>query len=294
MIKIVTGSTVPMGSTVALVSLCNHFNSRGISCTLYGPDKWHLDKCKSGNIGDFRPETGDIIVVHDLRLLSTSDLHDLNALIGESRKDFLLRNIKNFFTGRSTGSQPNQYKLVLTCRGEGQSRTSLPRLTMFNKIHCTNDTCQICRKTKHLSFICPNFLDDLKKSENKPDKIAGVIGTIRKENQLEQSIERALRDGMKSVIIFGYLADPSYYYSTIEPLTKTYPGKIKFAGFIDVKQKVYDSVSDVYCSVSKPWSLIEHECTLTGTSFHGPNTATSTETMTNDQIFRVWKEELTL
>ena len=98
---------------------------------------------------------------------------------------------------------------------------------------------------------------------------------------------------MDTVIIYGYLLDPVYYYRKIEPLTQTYPGRIKYAGFIDDKQKMYDSLSDVYCTAAKPWNLVKRECRLTNTRYHGPDPYTG-QSMTDDQIFLVWKDQLGL
>jgi hypothetical protein len=122
--------------------------------------------------------------------------------------------------------------------------------------------------------------------------VAGVIGSIRPENRTDRSIEKALQEGMETVVLYGYLFDPVYYYSRIEPLTRKYPGRIRFAGFIDNRQKLYDSVSDVYCHPRKSWSLVEKECRLTGTRYHGPSLPDAGDTMTKDQIAAVWKREL--
>jgi hypothetical protein len=77
-------------------------------------------------------------------------------------------------------------------------------------------------------------------------------------------------------------------------LTKEYPAKIKFSGLIDNKQSIYDSISDVYCSIRKPWSMIKRECLLTNTRYHGPDSSNEEKTMTNDEIYKVWMKELGL
>jgi len=295
MIKIVSGSTIPVGSTVALVNLCNQFNARGYECILYGPDRWHLDKCKSALLANFEPQNKDIIIINDINLSSASDLYKLPALVALPRK-------KDWFTlFKSLMSQsiwkkpkPGHFMLVLTCQGGDISCKRLTRINFYHRIHTVSRLQQINNNRKISSFICPNIIDDLRKSEHKPDLVAGIIGSIYKQNNTVSSIERALRDGIETVIIYGYLQDPIYYYKEIEPLMRKYPGKIKFAGFIDNKQNLYDSVSDVYYSVNKPWSMVRQECNLTNTRFHGPDIYEEEKSMTNDQILAVWKNELGL
>jgi len=294
MIKIVAGSSIPVGSTVALVSLCNRLNAGGYACRLFGPDQWHLDKCKSGKLAEFRPERGDVVIVHDIGLRSVQDLQDVTATIEASRsnrwQDILRRTVRGCF---ASTKKPDDFTLVLTCQGDGRSVARQSNLSLFHKIHCLNNAQQIPRKAKLPVFVCPNLVDDLKTSASKPAKVAGVVGAIRRENQLELSIKQAFEDGMETVIIYGHLADPIYYYNDVRPVAEQYPGKVKFAGFVDDKQKLYDSVSDVYCSASKPWSTMKLESSLTGTRFHGPDLSVE-EPMSNDRILGAWVEALGL
>ena len=109
----------------------------------------------------------------------------------------------------------------------------------------------------------------------------------------DAGIEDALGKGMESVTLFGYMYDPIYFYNTIEPLIRKHPGMIKYAGFMDDRQTMYDSISDVFSAVSKPWSLVERECRLTGTRFHGPD-ADSGSFLSNDEIYAIWKDHLGL
>jgi hypothetical protein len=293
MIKIVTSSSVPTGSTVALVNLCNRLNAGGYECKLFGPDHWHLDKCKSETLVEFRPEKGDVVVVHNIGLHSASDLQDVTATIERNRsnrwQDVLRRTVRGCF---ASAQKPDDFTLVLTCQGDGQSARQT-NLSIFHKIHCLSDEQQIPHKAKLPVFVYPNLVDDLRKSGSKPAKVAGVVGTIKRENKLELSITQAFQDGMETVIIYGYLADPVYYFNDVKPVVEQHPGKVKFAGFVDDKQKLYDSASDVYCSASKPWSTVRLESALTGTRFHGPDSA-GAEPMSNDRIVAAWVEALGL
>jgi len=295
MIKIVSGSTIPVGSTVALVNLCNQFNIKDYECILYGPDRWHLDKCKSALLQDFKPRNNDIIIIHDISLSSASDVYKLPALVTLPQKNYWFTIFKSLMPQKIWRKpKPDQFMLVLTCQGRDISQNRLPRIDFYQKIHAVSFFQQISNQLKISNFICPNIVDDLKKSEHKPEMIAGIIGSICKQKNTAASIEKALQGGMETVIIYGYLRDPIYYYKEIEPLTRKYPGKIKFAGFIDNKQNMYNSISDVYCSVKNPWSMVVQECLLTNTRYHGPELSNNSEPMTNEQIFLVWKKELGL
>lgn len=293
MIKIISGHSYPVGSTVALVNFCNQLNSRGYACVFYGPDNWHTDKCKSGTLTEFKPENGDIVIVHNIGLLSFSDLYISNSITLEATRNCLPRMLRSIVSGLFSSTTLNNLKLFLTFPGNDQEAKLFLRYSLFRKIHFVSEAQRNFKKTKHPKFVCPDFLVDLKHSKHKPDRTAGIIGSIRKEKNIEAAIEKALHDGMETIILYGYLADPIYYYEKIVPLTRAHPGKIKFAGFMDDQQRMYDSVSDVYSSVSKPWSMTIRECIMTNTEYHGPE-ATISDSPTNDQIFQVWKDELEL
>ncbi|MFH1025070.1 MAG: hypothetical protein V1764_00130 [Nitrospirota bacterium] len=298
MIKIVSGLSIPVGSTVALVNLCNQFNDRGYDCIFYGPDNWHLDKCRAGNIADFHPEDGDIIIVHHIRLFSVDELYKLQDKIAQPQKTGLSSLMETIQRTISRTRKHAGIKVILSCQENELFPLRQVNHALFDKIHYIHGEQVRYHRITHSHFICPNFCNDLLTSERKPRKVAGVIGSIRKENQIDRSIVKAIEDGMDTVIVYGYLLDPVYYYRKIVPLTKTYVGRIKFAGFIDNKQKVYDSLSDVYCAVRKRGSLVEKECHITNTRFHGadssPGSIHEEESMTNDRIFQVWKQELGL
>lgn len=295
MIKIVSGSGVPGGSAVALANLCNEFNAKGFHCVYYGPGRWHLDKCRSGPLSAFCPERGDTIIVHGIRLTSGSELHDVSAAV--SRRDRrggftpLLKDIFLRFADRR--GNPENVRLILTWRGDEPFPFRRSTGAMFDKIHFPGEGCRPLHDIGRPWFVCPDFVNALLRPGSKPEDIAGVIGSIREENRPDLSIERAIRDGMKTVVLFGYLADPVYYYSRLEPLTRSCPGKIQFAGFLDDKQEMYRRISDVYRSAGAPWDPVRRECLLTGTRYHGPD-PTCEQSMSNDDIFSVWKRELGL
>jgi hypothetical protein len=243
---------------------------------------------------DFVPEAGDSIIVNDIPLLSISDLSNLNALLEKSDSKRLLKTLREITFKLLPSGKSRDYRLFLTLLNDDALPWSSVRLALFQKIHFASNALKKYACTSYPKFISPSFCNDLKKIEHKPTKIAGIIGSIKKHNNIVEAIEQALCDGMETVIIFGYMKDPVYYYDKIVPLTLSHPGKIKYAGFIDYRQKMYDAVSDVYFYANKPWSMVSQECAMTHTRFHTPGSLNADCRMTNDQIFEIWKNELSL
>ena len=295
MIKIVTGSSVPTGSTVALVNLCNQFNSRGRNCILYGPDNWHMDKCASANLSDFHPSHGDIIVINNIKIFSLSDLlniHDRHRTLDDGNLPTSILDLTRKLFSRT--EPPGDMKLILSCQSHDSFAIKTLNYAMFDKLHYLSVSQWNDNKINLPRFVASNFVEELSASEQKPDRVAGIVGSIREENSTALAIEQAFQDGMEKAIIYGYLLDPMYYYREVDPLTKKYPARIKFAGFIDDKQSMYDAISDVYCSIEEPWSMVKRECLLTNTRYHGPDSSNKDDTMSNDEILNVWMKELGL
>jgi hypothetical protein len=297
MIKIISGHSYPSASTLALVNLCIQFNSRGYACILYGPDGWHADKCRSAKLSEFSPESGDIVIVNNVAGWPIGNLLNISPLVKKNRRKQFLRTMGVALIKFLPSLKSSNYKLILTCHEGNALPSLLTRISRFNKIHFTGRSGNMidrCFRMVYPVFIAPNFSSELNKLESRSTKIAGVIGDIVKENKIEFAIEQALLDGMETVIMFGAMKDPEYYYDKITPLTKKYSGKIKYAGFIDDRQKMYGTVSHAYSAVKKPWDLVGHECAMTNTQFHAPGLPNDDCRMTNDQIFEIWKHELAI
>ena len=188
MIKILSGLSTPIGSTVALVNLCNQFNDRGHNCILYGPDRWHLDKCRGAGIDDFHPEEGDIIIVHNIKLYAAAELYKVQDAIERLKKTYLVGHLQGDDSSRAMprSRKHGNIKLVLTCQENDIFPIRRLKYSLFDKIHCADFSQVSYHKIVDDYFICPNFCNHLTASEHKPQRIAGVIGSIRKENQIER------------------------------------------------------------------------------------------------------------
>lgn len=294
MIKIVSAYSHQAGCTLALVNLCNQFNSKGYTCIFYGPDNWHTDKCAHGIFADFTPEAGDHIILNNISLLSVSELSNVNKLIDEFSENSVVNAVIRFAKKLLVSRRSLAYKLYLTRQNDDALHRSLFRISLFAKTHFTNDALKIGFPASCPSFVAPSLCGKLRRKEDKAPRTAGVVGSIKRQNRVAEAVEEALQDGMATVTLFGYMKDPHYYYEKIVPLTLRYPGKIRYAGFIDNRQELYDSVSDVYSSVNRPWSSVRRECAMTNTRFHSPGPQDAEVVMSNDQIFEIWKNELAL
>lgn len=293
MVKIVSNSGAPIGSTVALVSLCNHLHAAGHDCVLYAPDHWYADKCRSGRPEDFRPEKGDAVVVHGINLYATSELDNLPQLLKDNRCDGWRQVLRKMKCRRFVRAKPpTDYRLILTCQ-EGDVARSGRKVSLYHGIHFLDEQWKLRGLKGQSSFVCPNPVDNLKPSASKPARTAGIIGTIRRRNAIEKSIVDACDDGMEKVIIFGRLADPPYYYHDVRPIVESYGRRVQFAGFIDDKQRLYDSISDAYSSSGDLWSPVRREAAMTATNFHGRE-RTASAPITNEEIITLWTGALDL
>lgn len=262
-IKILTGWSHIGGSTTALINLTNLFNKAGYSAVLCGPHNYHVGKCESNYLKNVRIRPDDIVIAHFLPHLK---------------------------------SKPKVKKLVLTVHEKEMMKLKNISHNIYDKIHFLNKEQYQWHGVDCPHFICGNPHEDLKKSEIKPEKIAGVIGSIDKNKQTHVSIERALKDGMNEINLYGNIHDQDYFQVFVQPLIKKHPNKIKLIGYVDDKQNMYNSVSDVYLSSqSENASLVADECILTGVKFHGnDNIIVPKKILTNDQVLKKWVKELGL
>lgn len=258
-VKVISGWSEKGGSTTALINLTNYFNEHGIECTFYGPHNWHLDKCKSDLSSNFKFEPDDKIIAHYMKF----------------------------------NQRPNVDKIVLSCHEKwwfevADLKPFWDEIVFLHKQH----------KDYHFRYlgdysIIPNFKEDLKPKEKQDiDLIAGIIGTIETRKQTHLSIDKALKDGCKKIIIFGHIGDEGYYNQYVKHLIDN---EVVFhMNYQTNKQEMYDSIGRVYhMSKGEVACLVKDECYLTNTKFFGnKETENEVSTLTNEEIFKLWKQIL--
>ena len=252
-IKILTGFSEKGGSTFAFINLTNELNKNGYDCTLYGPHKWHLDKCNSDLLLNLSFESDDIVITHFLNLQSRPEV----------KKVILSCHEKNLFEV----GKVNQY---------------WDKVVFLNEEH----------RNYHKDYtgpytIIPNLTQNLNKKE-KPEleKVAGIIGSFDYNKQTHVSIQKAISDGCEKIYLFGE-PKTKYFDDYVKPMCND---KVILKGFMDDKQKMYDMIGVVYnSSLSEVASLVKDECELTGTKFIGVNsTSHNNLKLPNQEIIDKW------
>lgn len=263
MIDILSGWSEKGGSTFAFINLTNTLNEYGYDTTFYGPHDWHLDKCQSDKLNNFKPKPDNVLITHFLQL----------------------------------PSRPQAKKVVLFCHEK--NIFEMGKLKKYwDEAVFLNEKQRKYHSEYHGKYsIIPNLKEKLLKNEKADNvlKIAGVIGSFDENKQTHISIERALSDGYEKILLYGNVSDNNYYNNQIKPLLDKYNNVIE-CGFESDKQKIYDSVGAVYLSSrSEVASLVKDECETTGTKFYG-NFATNHDVkeLSNDNIIKEWIKILEL
>lgn len=262
-IKICSGYSDRGGSTTALISLTNYFNSNGIDCTFYGPHKWHLTQCKSDLLQNLRLDSSDKLITHYLQL--------------ENR--------------------PPVSKVILSCHeldwfpiGKIQQH--------WDKVVFLHDKHREFHSDYFGEFvIIPNLKDETLKSDTKKpgvENVCGIIGTIETRKQTHKSIIRAQEDNCEKILVFGKVGEEPYFKSFVEPLLED--TRIELVGYTESKQEMYDSIGKVYhSSMGEVACLVKDECFYTGTKFFGnEQTEHQISELTNKEILTLWKNVLEL
>ncbi len=258
MIKIITGWSNKGGSTFAFINLMKELEKAGYESILYGPHEWHLDKCNGAMLKDLIISPEDTIIAHFIQL-------------------------------PTNGTKPKM--IVLSCHEKDIFKVSnIP--PFWDRVIFLNEKQRKYHKNYNGNYdIIPNtrvhFENNPKSNEAK--NTAGIIGSFDVNKQTHVSIERAVNDGFKKVLLFGGVSDQTYYDEFVKPLILKYDNVSEY-GFISDKQEMYDMIGTVYLSSkSEVASLVKDECFTTGTEFKG-NHATNNDTveMTNEEVVSKW------
>ena len=234
-IKLISGWSNPGGGTIAHLALTNLLNKNGFDCTFYGSHEWHLDKCKGALLKDIIIEPQDIIISHFLQV-----------------------------------SPDVEYKKhILYCHEKDLFPLQKINLAQYDLIAFVSNAQKQWHSVNHPSVIIPPAVDKLSWT-NPKNNTAGVIGSIDKNKQVHLSIERALKEGYKRVLLFGDITDLPYFNESVNSFVKS--GKAILAGHEDDREKMYNQVSEIYhTSLSETFGLVEAECRLAGIPFNGPS-----------------------
>lgn len=261
MIKIISGWSAQGGSTVAFINLTNALNEVGHDAVFCGPQTWHLNKCKSEQYVPGKKAT-------------------------VSPDDTLIIHFNNKFTQR-----PPVRGFFLSSHEQNIFPLQNIKYDIFDGIHYVSEHQRLYHQIQHPYFVIPNILNDLKPNKKPSGKIGGIIGSIDANKNVDVAIQNALDDGCDKVLIYGMISDPWTWQKSVQPLVD---GKrVVYVGFEDNKQKIYDSVTDVYhSSTLETWGYIKGECKLTETNFHGNNSTDGYWEMSKEEIVNRWVEEL--
>jgi hypothetical protein len=254
-VKIISGHTNPGGSTIAHINLCNLFNERGLDTVFYGPHDWHLDKCRAEKTGHLEFQSDDHLIVHYLVMPERPAVNGKVILSCHEKHYYPIAKIKRFWDGIHFVSAPQR-------DWHHVDGTVIP-----NKI----------------TGLVPRVVTNC---------MAGVIGSIHPHKQTHTSINRALADGYSKILLYGEINDPGYFVSHIKEYIDS--GQAELREFEDDMQKMYDSVEAVYhSSESETFNMIKAECAVTGTRYHGINSANPDVSLfSDDQIFNAWMDLL--
>ncbi len=252
-VKIISGWSNPGGSTIHHIALTNLLNENGYDCTFYGPQEWHLDKCKSGTIAECQVYAEDIVISHFLVVPPV-----------EMKKHILSIHETNLW--RLKEMAPAQYA----------------------KIQYVSNFQREWHDVKHPSVIIPPVVEKFDWVDPK-NNTAGVIGSIDEHKQTHQSIERALADGYEKVLLYGQFNDREYFDAHIKKHLES--GKVQAMNHEDSRERMYGSVAAVYHSSKREtFGLVQAECKLSGVPYNGPDN--KQEILTKEEILERWKRVL--
>jgi len=266
MIKILTGYSNIGGSTTAFINLTNALNKIGYPTIFYGPQDYHIKKCRYGrSIRDYQEQSNDRLIVH----------------FGDFK------------------SRPLWAKRVILCSHEKE-------LYHVNDQECFWDECIFLNQEHrkyHSEYtgryrIIPNLRQKIKKVEKSLEakKCAGVIGSIDENKQTHISIQRALDDGYEKVYLFGKTSNKNtnYFQKFVKPLLENYKNQVIYKEFLEDKSEMYAMIDAAYLSSkSEVAPLVRDQCETTGTIFKGTESCYfGNNTMSNREIINAWIDVL--
>jgi len=254
-IKIISGWTMPGGSTIAFINLCNALNAAGHDCTFYGPHSWHLDKCKAEDVKSCAPPTkNEIVIAHYLNL------------------DF----------------RPDAKRVILSCH-EKDVYPIQRKFYFWDSIAYVSEKQMLWQGVP--GKVIPNIISDIKRVRT-IRTAAGVIGSIDRNKNTHASIREAFAKGYPVVLLFGNITDWIYFDAKVKPYVDS--GQARLMGHEDDKSKMYSMLDAVFhFSLSETFNFIKPECDLAGVKYFGSSKADSGSKYyaTKADIVKLWEEE---
>lgn len=250
-VKILTGFSGCGGSTIALTTLTNLFNQKGLKATLYGGmDLWDGVKCEYKTLHECRVFPSDVIIYHFMPI----------------RENLGVK--KQIISCHET--------TVFPIKELGLSYTNIHYVSKFQKDwHKLEGT------------VIPNPIIQYTPKKNKKKKVASIIGSIDRNKRTDLSIKRALADGNTDVRVYGVVTDLNYFRDSVMPLLSD---RVTYRGVSKDMQKVYDETTQVYHSPElETFNLVKAECKFADVEYIGQEgNDTQAEYWDNDKIFESW------
>lgn len=253
-VKILSGWSLPGGSTTHHISLTNLLNDNGVDCTFYGPHEWHLDKCEGDLHPNFILDENDILISHFINIDKSAKCR----------------------------------KHILSCHETKLFPLSTLPLAGYDVIQFVSDSQKEWHGVEHPFVIIPPLVEKIT-WESPQNKVAGIIGSIDHNKQVHKSLERALDSGYKKVLIFGDITDLPYFDEFVSPFVDN--GQAVLMGQEGDRNKMYGQISEIFhSSLSETYGLVEAECRLATIPFNG--NSNGQDILSEEEILKKWKKVL--
>ena len=259
-VKILSGWSNPGGSTVHHISLTNLLNSKGVSCTFYGPHDYHLDKCKGSKIDKILITPEDILISHFLNVPNTPSGWRQHILSCHETNLFPLAHLTS------------------------------DQITTYDTIQYVSNRQKEWHGVDHPSVVIPPIVPQIEWKNPKNNR-AGVIGSIDDHKRPHLAVQAALDDGYDKVFLFGDVNDLGYFNKELAPYIDR--EQVTHRGHESDREAMYGEIEAVYhSSLRETYGLVEAECKLAGVPFVG--TSNEQPILTKDEIWERWEECLDL
>jgi hypothetical protein len=261
MIRIISGWTGYGGSTIALIEHCKLFNKKGLICTFYGNESWHiarLPRRQGALIGSFNSSSDDYLIYH----------------YWELPKD----------------KRPPCKKAILYCHEKGLFDLRQRDISGYDEVIF----CSESQKAWHNwpGKVVPNPMSYVRGKHKPPgENIAGIIGHIIMRKKPHVAIQQALNDGRSKVLLYG-TKDNAYFEEYIRPLLCD---RVVYEGLADPSRMIemYNTVDVVYhAGEDESACLVQGECKMLGIPFIGSEKLTDYPIVSNDEVFEKWLDIL--